>query len=146
VAAPRFLFVTGASREGVPMLAWPDRYTSASGHFAADGRWIAWRLAGPNNRELGRSASVYPDYLACLEGVKELLARLEELHPLITLNHVTGLWTWRLDDDGTAIAVSGRGHQRRRECEYNLGRFLATAAVAVPATNKSIGRPPRGAA
>ena len=47
---------------------------------------------------------------------------------------------------GKPIAVSGRGHQRRRECEYNLDRFFATAAVAVPAPSRTSQRTPRGAA
>jgi hypothetical protein len=137
VAVPRFLFVTGTSGEGPTVPAWPDRYTTAAGKFGADGEWVAWRLVGPNNRELGRSAAIFPDYVRCLDGVHALVAVLDELHPLTALNQANGLWSWRLELEGTPVAVSGRGHQRRRECEYNLTRFLATAAVAVPADPRS---------
>ena len=145
MALPRFLFVSGNSKNGVVVPAWPDRYSSAVGDVAPDGSWVAWRLSGPNNRELGRSAVVFADYAHCLHGAQALVAVLGDLHPLITLNQVTGLWTWRLELEGLAVAVSGRGHQRRRECEYNLDRFLTTAAVAVPATYRGA-RKPRGAA
>ena len=145
MALPRFLFVTGTSKDGVATPAWPDRYTSARGEVASDGSWVAWRLSGPNNRELGRSALVFPDHAHCLDGVQALVVILKQLHPFITLNQLTGLWSWRLEFEGSGVAVSGRGHQRRRECEYNLERFLSTAAVAVPATYRTV-RKPRGAA
>ena len=146
MALPRFLFVTGTSRDGVPVPAWPDRFTTTRGQFGDGGSWVAWRLAGPNNRELGRSARLFPDFSSCLDDAYALPQVLEQLRTLITLNQITGLWSWRLELDGKAVAVSGRGHQRRRECEYNLDRFFATAAVAVPAPSRTAQRTPRGAA
>ncbi|HTY72725.1 MAG TPA: hypothetical protein VMI11_09925 [Actinomycetes bacterium] len=130
MSRPRFLFVTGTLREGSPSPAWPDRSSALRGLTAEDGSWVSWRLAGANNRELGRSAQVYPDLLRCVEDAVAVIAGIARTQALLALNHVTGLWVWRLDLDERPVAVAARGHQRRRECEYSLSRFLAAVPDA----------------
>ncbi|MEU6342098.1 hypothetical protein ABZ883_14285 [Streptomyces sp. NPDC046977] len=39
-------------------------------------------------------------------------------------------WTWRVALGGKDVAVSGRTYQRQRECQQNLGLFLAAVTVA----------------
>lgn len=131
VARPRFLYVTGTVRDGSPMPPWPDRHAPLRGEPSGDGTWVSWRLAGANNRELGRSARVHPDLGACRQDALDVTDQAPKASALISMSHESGLWTWRLDSEGRPIAVSGRGHQRRRECEYSLSRFLSAIPDAV---------------
>ena len=91
----------------------------------------AWRLVGSNNRELGRSAHVYPDLAACKAAVMFLQAHLDEAESLLATNNDTGLWLWRLNIGDQWMAAAGRSYQRRRECLYNVLRFVAAAPIAV---------------
>jgi hypothetical protein len=141
VARPRFLYVTGTVRDGSPMPPWPDRQAPLRGTPGPDGTWVSWRLAGANNRELGRSARVHPDLPACRQDALELIENAASGQALISLNNFSGLWVWRLEVDERPLAVTGRGHQRRRECEYSLSRFLAAVPEAlVPDVDRDLGR------
>jgi hypothetical protein len=141
VARPRFLYVTGTVRDGTPMPPWPDRQAPLRGRPAGDGSWVSWRLAGANNRELGRSAQVHPDLAACRQDALEVTEDAPQAQALISLNHLSGLWVWRLEMDERPLAVAGRGHHRRRECEYSLSRFLSAVPDAVvPDVERDPGR------
>jgi hypothetical protein len=131
VARPRFLYVTGTVRDGNPMPPWPDRQAPLRGVPAEDGTWVSWRLAGANNRELGRSAIVHPDLASCRQDAVDVVDEAPRAQALVSLNHLSGLWVWRLELNDRALAVAGRGHQRRRECEYSLSRFLSAVTEAV---------------
>jgi hypothetical protein len=90
----------------------------------------AWRLVGSNNRELGRSSQVYPDLAACKAAVTFLQAHIDEAESLVATNNDTGLWLWRLNIGDQWMAAAGRSYQRRRECLYNVLRFVAAAPIA----------------
>ena len=130
MASPRFLVVTGRKLGNRAIPQWPDRWGLRAGEASADGTWVAWRLAGANNRELGRSALIFPDVTACHGSVAELQAGVDRAEPLVSMDHLVRGWSWRLDLDGPTVAVSGRSYQRERECSYNLGQFLVAVADA----------------
>jgi hypothetical protein len=141
VARPRFLYVTGTVRDGSPVPPWPDRQAPLRGQPNPDGTWVSWRLAGANNRELGRSAQVHPDLATCRLDAQAVVEEAPKAQALISLNYLSGLWVWRLEMDGRPLAVAGRGHQRRRECEYSLSRFLgAVPGALVPDVERDLGR------
>jgi hypothetical protein len=131
MARPRFLYVMGTVRDGSPYPAWPDRESALRGRPSDDGTWVSWRLAGANNRELGRSAVVHPDVAECRRDAMLAVECAANAQVLLALSNVTGLWVWRLDLDDHPLAIAARGHQRRRECEYSLSRFLETIPAAV---------------
>jgi hypothetical protein len=128
------LLVTGKRVGGASTPRWPGGEGALVGETRPDGGWIAWRLAGANNRELGRSARVYPDLLACRESIMRLRADMSAAQSLVAMDYPSGLWRWQLDLAGATVAVSARSHRRERDCRYNLRQFVAAtlAAAALP--------------
>jgi hypothetical protein len=137
----RFQFVPGAASSPNSLQRWPAEWAAA---MPAGLGWsfarqtsgtsnmpTAWRLVGSNNRELGRSAHVYPDLAACKAAVTFLQAHVDEAESLLATNNDTGLWLWRLNIGDQWMAAAGRSYQRRRECLYNVLRFVAAAPTAV---------------
>ena len=145
----RFQFVPGAASSESSVQRWPTEWVAAmpTGLGWSFARQIsgtstmpsAWRLVGSNNRELGRSAHVYPNLAACKAAVTFLQAHIDEAESLLATNHDTGLWLWRLNIGDQWMAAAGRSYQRRRECLYNVLRFVAEAPTAVLA-NDVLGR------
>jgi hypothetical protein len=141
----RFQFVPGAASSPNSLQRWPSEWTGA---MPAGLGWsfarqtvgtpnlpTAWRLVGSNNRELGRSAHVYPDLAACKAAVTFLQTHVDEAESLLATNNETGLWLWRLNIGDQWMAAAGRSYQRRRECLYNLLRFVAAAPIAVQSSD-----------
>ena len=99
---------------------------------------VGWRLLGPNNRELGRSALAYTDAedaLVAVDAVRHL-ARAGASH--IVHESTATPWVWQLQDEsGVVVATSGRGFRHERECRYNLDQFREAAPTA-PSSEASI--------
>ncbi|MFL6240649.1 MAG: hypothetical protein ACJ735_14280 [Actinomycetes bacterium] len=130
MTAPRFLLVSGKKVDGLTSPRWPGGHAPFVGESHPDGSWLAWRLAGANNRELGRSASVYPDLHACQASILSMRAGIVHAQPVVAMDYLSGLWGWHLELDGSNVAVSGRAYRRERECRYNLRQFLSAARAA----------------
>lgn len=134
MARPRFLLVARSMATRRSWLWWLDTAgpAGAGGDRPAegDGSWTAWRLAGGNNRELGRSARTYQDVASCVASVDVLRQGVDRAEPAVGLHEITGLWWWRLDLDGRAVAGAARLYPRRREAVYSLTQFTAAAAQA----------------
>ncbi|MFE7777765.1 hypothetical protein ACFU5O_28475 [Streptomyces sp. NPDC057445] len=106
---------------------------------------VGWRLVGANNRELGRSADTFSGLAECRAAVVRFRAEAAEARVLLTMADTAGSWTWRLEIEGRTVAVAGRSYLRHRECQYNLGQFLAAVPVAQLAEGMPNRRPrPRG--
>jgi hypothetical protein len=116
---------------------WPGRSGALVGDTGPDGAWIAWRVAGANSRELGRSARVYPDLRSCQDSIVQMGEGATRGESLVAMDFASGLWGWRLDIDGVTVAVSGRGYRRERECRYNLRQFLSAVASAAATTPRA---------
>jgi len=127
MARPRFLFVVGAAEVGRKWVAGVATVPTEPGDQTG---WVGWRLLGGNNRELGRSAVVYPDLAACRAAVERLQAQEEAAEVAVAAEPASGQWWWRLDLAGRAVAVSARSYHRQRECLYNLRQFRAAIRVA----------------
>ncbi|MFF3399003.1 hypothetical protein ACFYW6_10830 [Streptomyces sp. NPDC002659] len=130
---PRFLYVVRASQQR------PD----------GEEKPVGWRLVGANNRELGRSADAFGGLAECQAAVAQLREKVAAARVLLTMGDAAGSWTWRLEIDGQAVAVSGRRYLRQRECQYNLSQFLvavpvALLAVGVTSRPRPRALPPRG--
>jgi hypothetical protein len=128
VAHARFLFVTGRLIAGTPSPHWPVSGRAFSGAPGYDGSWVAWRVSGTNNRELGRSAEVFEDLVSCFESALYLQQNIERATAVVAADHGTGQWVWQLDLDGKAMAVAGRTYQRHRECRHSLAQFSEIVA------------------
>jgi hypothetical protein len=129
MAQPRFLFVAGVASARPGWAHWPNE-AETEGDAAVDGSWVAWRLAGGNNRELGRSAAVYADLAACRQAATRLRDGLSRTKRVAAVNDSTGLWGWRVELDGRPAAAAGRLYLRQRECHYSLTQFLAAVPKA----------------
>ncbi len=134
----RFHLVTGAVLNGASTPTWQIR--EAGDDDPAGLVATAWRLLGGNNRELGRSATVFPGVTAAREAISELRDRLPEALRAFACDTRTGRWGWRLLVDGEPLATSSRLYLRHRECGYNLGQFLA----GVPGAEDPAAEPPNG--
>jgi len=106
--------------------------------------WVAWRLLGRNNRELGRSPVTYRSIPACLSAIARLKADVDVTTRLLAVDPEDGRWLWRLESLGSPMAVSARSYQRQRECLYSLNQFVAAVSeAALPATEIEMPGPPR---
>ena len=129
MTAPRFLLVFGKASDR-PAPRWPGGSLPFIGDLDAHGSWMAWRLAGANNRELGRSAQVYADLSCCRDSIMRLRDGVSAAAALVAMDYVSGLWVWQLRLEGSNVAVGGRAYRRERECRDNLQHFLTAAPVA----------------
>ncbi|MEV4615947.1 hypothetical protein AB0K43_25640 [Kitasatospora sp. NPDC049258] len=89
------------------------------------GEAVVWRLLGANNRHLGQSEETFPDAAGCLAAIGRLQQRVDRLRAVIGTVEHGQLWRWRLDFESVPVACSTRAFRRQRECQYNLGLFLA---------------------
>jgi hypothetical protein len=101
----------------------------ADGPIPAGG-WFAWRMVGPNNRELGRSAATFAGYPACRGAVAELQSTVDGLAVSIVSDPATGRWSWRGEVAATPVAMCGRWYARERECRGSADRFRQSVPVA----------------
>ncbi|WBB65477.1 hypothetical protein [Micromonospora sp. WMMD812] len=97
---------------------------------------IVWMLVSPNNRPLGRGAVYHDIYARCRESVLDLQANVDRIVALEGTVPASGHWSWRIELDDMAVALSSRSYLRARECTYNLERFLEALPLAevVPGT------------
>ncbi|MFE9651888.1 hypothetical protein [Micromonospora sp. NPDC006431] len=97
---------------------------------------VLWMLVSPNNRPLGRGAVYHAAYAGCRESVLALQASMDRIVPVEGTVPASGQWTWRIELDEVAVALSSRSYLRARECRYNLDRFLEALphAEVVPGT------------
>lgn len=122
VAEPRFLL-------GVQSAAGRRELAAQSGWAVAARPCYVWRLVGPNNRELGRSAQAFTDPATCKAGVSFLRRQLDHLEARVWCDD-TARWLWRMELNGTPVATSARAYMRRREAQFNLAQFLAAVPLA----------------
>ena len=130
---PRFVPVSCTLPSGARRTSWPDRsglleepWTTAS--------WVAWRLLGRNNHELGRSAVVFPTPAHLLQDLVDLAAAADALVASVHADGAQAEWRWRLQVEGRTVAVSSRTYLRQRECHYSASMFrqaLPDAALPV---------------
>ena len=130
MVAPRFLFVAGSRPPQDSWFRWPDPLGQRTEQVATDGSWFGWRLAAANNRELGRSASVFADLDSCRASVTRLSSSIDSTVPATTIDDATGLRAWQLSLDEELVAVSARRYHRQRECLYSLAHFLEAVRIA----------------
>lgn len=90
---------------------------------------VTWRLLSSNNRDLGRSATAFPDAGSCLLTVRRL-QRLVDRAVAIQLRAGRLAWTWRVRLDGVDLAVSSRTYQRRVQAESACAVFLGLVPTA----------------
>ena len=94
------------------------------------GGGVGWRLLGPNNRELGRSAGPYGDAERALAAIARARETVHSGAAHVLQHRDTALWAWQLEDSGVVTATSGRGFRHEQECRYNLEQFRAAAPTA----------------
>ncbi|MFE0625850.1 hypothetical protein ACFW3D_02650 [Streptomyces sp. NPDC058864] len=59
-----------------------------------------------------------------------LREHIAQVRAQLSMAQAGGTWTWRVELGGRDVAVSGRTYHRLRECQQNLGLFLAAVPVA----------------
>lgn len=99
--------------------------------------WVMWRLLSGNNRELGRSASVFPGLDEAIEAVGRTRATLHHLQSRVVQEAGPSLWSWIVLLDEGPVARSARTYQRLRECHYSLSGFMDALPSAVVLTDPS---------
>lgn len=125
----RYLFVARARGRADSWAPWPGLRPASEESRSAP--WVAWRLLGANNRELGRSATIFPDLTECLASIAGLKRAFAEASELVAPDPATRSWYWKLESGSDVLAVAGRPYRRQRECLYSLGQFRAAAPAAI---------------
>jgi hypothetical protein len=129
---PRFVPVSCTLPSGARRTSWPDRAGLLEEPWTTTS-WVAWRLLGRNNHELGRSAVVFPTPAHLLQDLAELTAAAEALVASVHAEGTQAEWRWRLQVEGRTVAVSSRAYLRQRECHYSASMFRqALPAAALP--------------
>jgi hypothetical protein len=82
-----------------------------------------WRLLSNNNRDLGRAATIFSDVDLCAAAV-ERLRRFGDQAVATSMRDGRADWTWRVQVDQIAVAVSSRRYHRRVQAEYASAVFL----------------------
>lgn len=98
---------------------------------------VGWRLIGGNNRELGRGAHPIESIIKAHQAIHQAQLAFAQHEVRMLLHPVTG-WGWHILVAGERVAVSSRGYQRQRECDYGLEKFrlyFPTARVLMPTTS-----------
>jgi len=85
---------------------------------------VSWRLLGSNHRELGRSSDPFADVDQCLLAIRNLQDAVPDVDSQVLAHSSIGAWFWRIHIAGTAVAISSRLYQRRRESAQSLSRTL----------------------
>ena len=148
MSGSRFVLVPGTLASGARRTSWPDR-TGLVGGTGPGSSWVAWRLLGRNNHELGRSATVFPTAEHVLTDVAALRDVVDDLIVAVHADGAQAEWRWRLVLDGRAVAVSARAYLRQRECHYSASMFrqalpaAAPPAVRIPEDRLRSGRVPQ---
>jgi hypothetical protein len=119
VTRARFQILFGSASVSPQRMGWP----TPDGRGPVD--WYGWRLVGANNRELGRSAVSFVSYPVARQAVADVRAHWAELSRVVASSAVTGRWSWRVDFDGVAVAVSGRYYERQIDSRHGAERFVA---------------------
>jgi hypothetical protein len=103
---------------------------SAAGTGTATG--VTWRLLSSNNRDLGRSAEIFPDVRSCQVMVRRLQLLVGDV-TVIQMRAGRVDWSWRVRLEGAEVAVSSRTYQRRIQAESACTVFLALVPEAAVA-------------
>lgn len=130
LAQPRFLFVARPRSRASNWSPWPGTGAVPVDDTSYTGPWVAWRLLGANNRELGRSGATYPGLVDCVASIDVLKRVISSTAGLVAPEPSTGSWYWRMDADAVAVAVASRAYRRQRECFYSLEQFRAAVPGA----------------
>lgn len=99
---------------------------------------VGWRMIGGNNRELGRGARPIGSVAEAYRAIHDAKLAFSRPEVRMMLDPVAG-WSWHISLDGERVAVSSRGYQRQRECEYGVEKFrehFPTAQLVVPTAPK----------
>jgi hypothetical protein len=105
--------------------------SNGTGRRLGDGQ-VMWRLMSANNRPIGSSARSFDDIESCRAAAQSLHEAADALQPSVHFDHTTGVWTWRMEHDGTAVAVCVHAYLRRFECLRAVAQFRTGAAEASP--------------
>jgi hypothetical protein len=95
------------------------------------GQPVRWRLLSGNNRDAGRGVQSFPDIESCVVGIKEVLARLDTLEPVIVPASGGRGWRWRLNLDGQPAVTAPHAYDRRVRCSEACARFIHLAPHAL---------------
>ena len=125
----------------------PGRTALANGAAERSG---IWRLLASNNRELCRSAHVYPSFSAARSHVSALRERVDELTVTPVAGAKPGSRGWYMSLDGVIVITCGRWYGASASSAEAAAATLETLVSAVltdearPISSVSAGRSARG--
>ena len=131
----RLLVLYGPASLDPYMMGWPLRPDSLAGVATsldadrAEG-WFVWRLAGGNNRELGRSVTTFSSYPDCRDAAENIRKEVDRLATDLMTDPASGRWGWRAELDDEPVANCQRWFDRERTCRTSLAKFLESLPTA----------------
>ncbi|TFC80907.1 hypothetical protein E3T26_06665 [Cryobacterium sp. TMT1-21] len=112
------------------------RAAGAAASAALAGESGIWRLLAPNNRELGRSSSVYGSFTAARTHVLALQAVVEDMVVTCVTGPSSGTHGWFVTVGDVPVMTSGRWYgaasSSREACNGALGAFPAAIVTEDP--------------
>ena len=91
---------------------------------------VHWRLLSGNNRQLGRSSTLYADEGSARAAAIQLIEELDVSEHLVVRLTGPTRWVWSIWQDRTVLAVSGRSFEMERAATRGLDRFIESAVLA----------------
>jgi hypothetical protein len=92
---------------------------------------VGWRLLTTNNRDLGRSSTVYPDHEAARLAAQWVQEHVAEMRITLVRSSSIG-WRWRMLAGDTVVAVASRDYHRRLQAERSAAVMLTLLPLAAP--------------
>ncbi len=90
-----------------------------------------WQLVSANNRELGRSAHIFPGFKAASDAAGALIEKLGVATVRPVVDESRGVHGWYISIDGDPAVVCSRWYFADRERSQAVNLALASLAVAV---------------
>jgi hypothetical protein len=131
----RVIFTRFADTDNPELRPWLAHVTRVLGKRAPVVKRMAdptvWQLVSANNRELARSASVFPGFRAASESAKATIEALPKAVIRPVVDESRGLHGWYLAINDQPAVICSRWYYADRERSQAVNLAVASLAVAV---------------
>lgn len=132
---PRVMFTRFSGVENPELRPWLAHVSRVLGNRAPAVTAVSdpsvWQLISANNRELARSAGVYPGFRAASDAAASTVANVASAVSRHVVDDARGLLGWYLAIDDLPVMICARWYLAERERSQAVNLALASLQVAV---------------
>lgn len=92
---------------------------------------VVWHLVSGNNRQLGRSARIYPTFEQATADARLVVDGEPLMQVTLVSEHLRGVYGWYASIDGEPVVTSSRWYETERDRARAIGLALPSMAKAV---------------